>query len=153
MSNNTIKGVSILFAFMIIVLPMGWILVSNEPPSPFTATEASQVQAALKASGLNLCEETESIWQVSGALGGSSIRISADCSVKDDGNGIFVHTQKFDSSQSRDAAFRLVQRSINMNDINGAVYTYGSFVIAVQGPTGGKPITEVLAQIKAGLRK
>jgi len=153
MSNNTIKVVSILFAFMIIVLPMGWMLVSTEPPGPYFATESSQVQAALKATGLNLCEQTESKWQLSGAQGGNSILISDDCSVQDSGKAIYIHTQKFDSSQNRDAAVRLVQKSINMNDINGAVYTYGSYVIAVQGPTGGKPITEVMAQVKAGLKK
>ena len=153
MSNNTIKAGSILFACMIIFLPMGWILISNEPPGAYFEAESSQVQAALKASGLNFCTQAESTWQVAGALGGSSVLVSDDCSAQVSGKAIYIHTQKFDSVQNRDAAVRLIQKSIQMNDINGAVYTYGSFVIAVQGPTGGKPISEVVAQVKSGLTR
>lgn len=153
MSDDTIKGLSILFVVMIVVLPMGWVLLSNEPPGPFTATEAGQVDNALKASGLNLCEQTKSTWQVAGARGGTSIRISGDCTGTDTGNAVYIHTQNFDSVQNRDAAVRLIQKGINMNDINGAVYTFGSYVIAVQGPAGGEPVTEVVSRVKSGLSK
>jgi hypothetical protein len=153
MSNNTMKVVSILFACMIIGLPMGWILLSNEPPSAYYATESSQVQAALKATGLNLCDKTESTWNVTGALGGFTILVSSDCNAKETDSAVYIHTQNFDSVQNRDSAVRSIQRSINMNDINGGVYTFGSYVIAVQGQAGGKPVTETVARVKTGLRK
>lgn len=138
---------------MFVFLPMGWILISNESLGPYYPTEASQVEAALKATGLNLCKQSESKWSVQGAMGGFSSLVSSDCSAKDLNDGVYIHTQKFDSVQNRDSAVNLIQRSINMNDINGAVYTYGSYVIAVQGPTGGKPITETVEKVKAELKK
>ncbi|PWR70355.1 hypothetical protein [Methanospirillum lacunae] len=153
MSNNAIKVVSILFAVMIILLPMSWAFVVTQTPGPYFATESNQVLDALKAAGLNYCEQTESTWQVTGAQGGKSVRISSDCSKKSSDTTIFIHTQKFDSAQDRDDAVRLIQKTINMNDLNGGVYTYGSYVIAVQGPTGGKPISETLSQVKAALQK
>ncbi|WP_319580620.1 hypothetical protein [uncultured Methanospirillum sp.] len=153
MSNTTIKAVSILFAAMIIVLPIGWALVSNQPSSPFASTEVNQVLDALKASGLSFCDKTETTWKVTGAQGGTSIHISSDCSKKSSDKAIFIHTQKFDSAQDRDDAVRLIQKTINMNDLNGAVYTYGSFVVAVQGPTGGQPITETVTKVKAALQR
>jgi hypothetical protein len=153
MSYNTIKAVSILFAVLFITLPIGWALVSNQPPGPYFPTETTKVLDVLKASGLTFCDQTDSTWQVTGAQGGKSISISDDCSQKTPGMTIFIHTQMFDSVQSRDNAARLIQRTINMNQINGGVYTYGSVVIAVQGPTGGKPITETVNQVKAALQK
>ena len=153
MSNNTIKVISILFVIMVILFPMGWILVSTEPPGQYYETASSQVQAALKATGLSFCDQTESKWNVSGATGGFTICISDDCSVKDSGIAVYLHTQDFNTVESRNSAVRLVQKSINMNDINGAVYTYGSYVVVVQGPTGGKPIAEIVSQVKAGLKK
>ncbi|MDD1727870.1 MAG: hypothetical protein LUQ50_02225 [Methanospirillum sp.] len=153
MSDNTIKTVSIFFAAMIIVLPIGWGLVSNQPPGPYFTTEVNQVLDALKASGLTFCDQTETTWKVTGAEGGKTILISSDCSKKATDKAIFVHTQKFDSAQDRDNAVRLIQRTINMNQINGGVYTYGSYVVAVQGPTSGEPITETETKVKAALLK
>jgi len=153
MSDNTIKAVSILFTAMIIVLPMGWALVATQPPGPFTTTEEKQVLDALKASGLAFCGQTESTWKVTGAQGGTTILVSSDCSKKSTDKAIFIHTQKFDSAQDRDDAVRLIQKTINMNQINGAVYTFGSYVVAVQGPTGGEPITDTVAKVKAALQK
>jgi len=153
MSNTTIKAVSILFAAMIIVLPIGWGLVSNQPPSPYVTTEVNQVLDALKAAGLTFCDKTETSWKVTGAQGGTSILISSDCSKKSSDTAIFIHTQKFDSAQDRDNAVKLIQRTINLNALNGGVYTYGSFVVAVQGPTGGEPITDTVAKVKAALQR
>lgn len=132
---------------------MSWTFIVTQPPGPYFTTESNQVLDALKAAGLNYCEQTESTWQVTGAQGGTSVRISADCSKKVSDTTVYIHTQKFDSVRDRDDAVRLIQKTINRNELNGGVYTYGSFVIAVQGPTGGKPISETLNQIKTALQK
>jgi len=153
MTDNTIKFGSILFAAMIIILPIGWGIVTYQPPGPYFATEINQVLDALKSSGLNFCDQTDSTWKVNGALGGKSIQISSDCSNEISDSTIFIHTQKFDSEQDRDNAIRLIQRTIFKNDINGAVSAFGSFVIVVQGPTGGAPVTETEDKVKAALQK
>jgi hypothetical protein len=153
MTDNLIKGGSILFAVMIIILPMGWVLISSEPPGPYIKTESSRVQAALEATGLNLCQQTESTWQVSGALGGNSILVSDDCSEGFSGEAIYIHTQNFDSVETRDAAVRLIQRSITIKALNGAVYTYGSYVIAIQGSAGGEPVQEVVERVTSQLQR
>lgn len=153
MSFNAFKVISILFVLMFVFLPMGFILISNEPPGPYYPTQVSQVEAALKATGLDLCEKSDATWKVTGAMGGFTTLVSADCSARDQSNAIYIHTQQFDTVQNRDSAVSLIKKSINMNDINGAVYTYGSYVIAVQGPTGGKPITDTVEKVKAQLQK
>ena len=152
MSNTLNKIVAIIFVLMLVGLPMGWILISNEPPGPYYPTDADKVQAALKAAGLTICSETQYKWNVTGALGGNSFVISGDCSASGQADAIKVYTQNFDSVEDRNSAVQFIQKSINKNDINGGVYTYGSFVIAVQGQAGGEPITETLAQVKAGLK-
>jgi|GEM_PF-1071842 len=148
MSNILNKIVVIIVVLMVIGLPMGWILLSNEPPGPYFVTDSDKIKTTLKEAGLTICSMTEYKWNVKGAMGGESMIISDDCSAQMTPETIKVYTQNFDSVQDRNSAVSLIQTSINQKDINGGVYTYGSYVIAVQGQTGGEPITETLTKLK-----
>jgi len=138
---------------MFIFLPMGWIIMYNSIPSQYYPVNSGQVQAALKAAGLNICSQTDSQWNLTGAQGGQIFVISSDCSAKQQTDAIYVHTQNFDSADNRDSAVKAIQRGIVINGLNAAVYTYGSYVIVVQGQKGGTPITQTVAQVKAQIGK
>lgn len=152
MTNTLNKIVVIIVVLMIVGLPMGWILLSNEPPGPYFVTDSDKIKSSLKAAGFTLCSMTEYKWIVTGALGGESMVVSDDCSAGITPQTIKIYTQHFDSVQDRNNAVSLIQKSINQKDVNGGVYTFGSYLIAVQGQTGGEPITETLAQVKAAFK-
>lgn len=147
------KVVSIIFIFMFVCLPMGWMLVANEPPGAYYPTSNEKVDAFLQATGLSICEKTSTQWNVIGALGGISALISKDCQSSELDSRAYIHLQKFDTQEHRDSAVNYIKASINKLNLNGAVFTYGSYVIVIQGPTGGNPISETITQVKGALKE
>ncbi|PWR71910.1 hypothetical protein ACKUB1_11585 [Methanospirillum stamsii] len=145
------KIVSIIIIFMFVCLPMGWMLVANEPPGAYYPTSNEKIDAFLQATGLSICEKSATQWNVIGALGGTSVLISKDCQVTELDSRAYIHLQKFDTQEHRDSAVNYIKASINRLNMNGAVFTYGAYVILVQGPTGGKPNFETISQVKEAL--
>ncbi|MFH0967366.1 MAG: hypothetical protein V1862_06755, partial [Methanobacteriota archaeon] len=107
MNQKTIEIAGVVLVVMIILLPFGWIILSQEPAGPFTAeTPAVMVKEVMTRAGITLCGEKENTWDVPGALGGMTYFISSDCGRTDQNPDVIVHVQKFETEETRNAVIR-----------------------------------------------
>jgi hypothetical protein len=149
MNHKNMEIGAVIVVIMIILLPFGWILLSHEPPGPFTKeTSIENIKDAMIRAGVVLCSEKENTWDVPGALGGKTYTISTDCKAVDQSPDIIIHVQKFSSEETRDAAIRGFN-SQTRGKPNGVILTHGPYVILLQGPLHGDVASKIKEQLSS----
>ncbi len=103
-SYQEMAGVLVLLMF--ILLPFGLIVISV-PEQPYTPISIEPLREAAAAAGVGVCNATDTVWNVPGAMGGRTYVLSDNCGAMTPENTIVVSVQKFDSKDSRDGAVRL----------------------------------------------
>jgi hypothetical protein len=147
MKQKTMEIAGVILVVMIIMLPFGWILLSQEPAGPFTKeTSVEKIKDAMIRAGIVLCSEKENTWDVPGAQGGMTYIISADCKAVDQSPDITIHVQKFASEETQNAAIRGFNAQTRGKP-NGVILTHGPYVILLQGPLHGDAASKIKEQL------
>ncbi len=90
-----------LILILVILLPIGWIMVVL-PAEPYHVVQGEPLREAVENSGIHIVSAIDYNLPISGATGGKIYTISDI-----NGNFFTIHTQSFDSVESRDAAIQL----------------------------------------------
>jgi hypothetical protein len=133
MNHRNIEIISVIVVILIILVPYGWIIYSHQSTGSFTdIASVEKIKDEMKKAGITVCNETEAKWSVPGALGGITYVISPDCNDLQQTPDVIVHTQKFESEQTMDAAIRSFNSQTHGKP-NGVILTSGQYLILVQG--------------------
>lgn len=140
---------SVLVILMFVLLPFG-LIVASVPAQPYTVIAVEPFREAAIAAGVKICNETDTLWNAPGAMGGKTYVLSDNCGAMTPGNTIVVSVQKFDSVDSRDGAIRLYYaQTVNHAGPLGNVFVYGQYIAFVQASKN----SEVVKKIADELRK
>jgi hypothetical protein len=133
----------ILVIILVVMLPIGWLLVSYTA-EPYHVVSGEPLRVAAQAAGITVVNVTDSLWPVAGATGGKIYTLSDES-----GNIYTVRTQAFDSAESRNAAVLLYNsQSVGRGTPVGKLIVVGNYLVYV------KPYTsEILKKIAPELRK
>ncbi len=128
--------------FMIVFLPVGWILLAF-PAEPHYAVSGEPVSHAANASGVTLVHVSDTIWQLPGAMGGRSY-------VLEDGEGhtLVIQTQVFETAESRDAAVvTFSAQAVGKGRPIGRIMVIGHQVVHI-GPDPGGIFPRIAPELK-----
>jgi hypothetical protein len=142
-SGNGTSAVALLVFLAIIVLaPIGLIILTF-PAEPYRLVTGEPVREAALATGIRVINTSDVTWTVPGALGGKSYLLEDE-----NGNTLTIQTQKFDSSQSRDAAVvAFSTRSVGKGQTVGTMFVSGDYGIFA-GPDPGGILKRIGTELK-----
>jgi len=86
---------------LLVLLPIGWIIVVSTA-EPYHVVPGEPVRDAIEKSGIKVVSSVDYLLPIPGSTGGKIYTISDE-----NGNIFTLHTQMFDSAESRDAAIQL----------------------------------------------
>jgi hypothetical protein len=133
MNHRNIEIIIVIVLILIILVPFGWIIYSHQSVGSFSDTASvEKIKDEMKKAGITVCNETEAKWSLPGALGGITYVISPDCNDQNQSPDVIVHTQKFESEETRNAAIRSFNSQAHGKP-NGVILTNGQYLILVQG--------------------
>ncbi len=139
---------SVLVILMFVFLPFGFIAASV-PAQPYTVISVEPLREAAVASGVKICNETDTLWNVPGAIGGRTYVLSDECGAMTPDNTIVVSVQKFDTADSRDGAIRLYySNTVNHAGPVGNVFVYGQYVAFVQAPKNSGLVKKIADELR-----
>lgn len=148
MNQKSMEITGVILLVILILIPFGLILISQEPAGPFTRdTSLKEIRDLVTKSGVVLCSERENTWDVPGAQGGMTYTFRENCSIVDKHPDVIIHVQKFNTEENRNAAIHGFNSQIKGKS-NGVLLTHGPYVILVQGPLHGKVAAKIKKQIK-----
>jgi len=148
MNQKAMEIAGIILVVILILIPFGWIILSQNPAGSFTKdTSVQEIRDAMNRAGIVLCSERENTWIVPGAVGGMTYQIMKDCSVVDQRPDITIHVQKFVTEETRDAAIRGFNAQ-NRGKPNGVILTHGPYIILIQGSLHGTIAPQIKEQLE-----
>jgi hypothetical protein len=140
---------ALVMVFMILIIPIGLCFYSAPPAEPYTVSPVNPLPAAVQAAGAAICSTMDTHWNVTGATGGKTYVISADCAARTSSNTITVQVQAFDSTESRDAAVQIYNTmTVGRGKPTGNLFAYKQYLIYVTPPN-----TPLMKSIGAELQK
>jgi hypothetical protein len=116
----------------------------------FEARTFAEVEQALVAEGLQICDTRSSDGHANQAVAGREYVVAIDCATGDD-DQVTVVVDEFSDADHRDAAARNFEGQVRPRAY-GAVWTFGPFVISASGPRDDaveERVTDALDQVGA----
>jgi hypothetical protein len=132
----------IIILVIVFLIPFG-LIVLTVPPETYHRVTGEPVRVAADAAGVHVINSTNTSWKEPGAKGGNTYTLQNDA-----GHTVTIHTQKFDSQETRDAAVRKFY-SFTVGKIRPVWHLeiIGDHIILI-GPDSGGILKNISAELK-----